>query len=105
VDSAIDHGFSGGPVFYDGAMVGIVSVGFEAKPEENIPPDQYVASLWPLALLRFHLKETWYTMADVFDSGVIKVRDWEKFKGNVHRELCEQCEMKGEKHPYHAART
>ncbi len=104
LDKPIDHGFSGGPVFYDGAMVGIVSVGFEAKPEENIPPDQYVASLWPLVLMKCHLEGAWQTFEELFDLGVIQVRDWKRFRGNVHRELCDQCEMQSEKHPYHAVR-
>jgi hypothetical protein len=105
IDTPIDHGFSGGPVFYEGAMVGIVSVGFKALPEENIPPDQYVASLWPLALMKCHLNGSWFTFEALFDKGVIKVRDWDKFRGNVHREPCTTCEMKGEKHPYHPIRT
>lgn len=104
IDAPIDHGFSGGAVFYDGALVGIVSVGFKALPEENIPGDQYVASLWPLALMKCHLNGTWYTFEELFDSGTIRVRDWKKFRGKVRREICDQCVMKGEKHPYHVFR-
>lgn len=38
----IDHGFSGGPVFFDGALCGIISA---ANDFDTVA---YVASLWPL---------------------------------------------------------
>ena len=43
VDQPVDHGFSGGPVFWDGRLCGLVSGG--------LGNSTYVASLWPLCLM------------------------------------------------------
>lgn len=77
LDIELEHGMSGAPVFYDGALVGIFS-----------GPD-YVASLWPLAIHTYRdLNGNTYAMADKFDSGEVKVRDWDEVKGRVERKPC-----------------
>jgi hypothetical protein len=43
VDQEIDHGASGGPVFWNGRLCGLVSGGLGGQT--------YVASLWPLCLM------------------------------------------------------
>ena len=78
LDREFDHGFSGSPVFYDNALVGIFS-----------GPD-VVASLWPLALMTYPDRAgKEHAFADHFDSGLIRVRDWSKVKGQVERWECE----------------
>ncbi len=105
LDRPIDHAFSGGPVFYDGALAGVVSAGFDALPEEHIPPYQYVASLWPLALMKCHLRNETNNFSDLFENGTIVSRDWPQLRHSIQRRKCDLCLAKGEKHPYHAERT
>ena len=81
LDTEFDFGMSGSPVFYDDALVGIFS------------GTKYVASLWPLALHTYiDSKEdrTERRMADLFDSGHIRARDWSEVKGNVERVPCSE---------------
>jgi hypothetical protein len=78
LDREFDHGFSGGPVFYENALVGIFS-----------GPD-VVASMWPLALMTYPDRGGVHdSFADHFDSGLIRARDWAKVKGRVERLECE----------------
>jgi Trypsin len=49
ISKPVDHGFSGGPVFYEGKLAGIVSAG------SSYDPHTWIASLWPLALLTYGL--------------------------------------------------
>lgn len=84
----LEHGMSGAPVFYDGALVGMFS-----------GPD-YVASLWPLALHTYRDREgNTYSMADQFDSGEIKVRDWDLVTGKVVRKPCAEATAGSEEGP------
>ncbi len=79
LDREFEHGFSGGPVLYDGKLVGIFS-----------GPD-YVASLWPLALVTYpDVNEIEHAFADLFDSGTINAVDWDEVKGRVVRRPCEE---------------
>lgn len=79
LDREFEHGMSGAPVFYDNALVGLFS-----------GPD-YVASLWPLALHNYIDKDKKpHALADLFDSGDIRVRDWHAVKGKVNRVPCNE---------------
>lgn len=83
VNQAIDHGFSGGPVFYNGRLCGVVSGGSIA--EENLT---YVASLWPLCLMEIEYpnlgslnrKEA---VGDWFENGRLCAPDWPAVKGRA----------------------
>ena len=73
INKAVDHGFSGGPVFYDGQLCGIVSGGFD--------DDTYVASLWPLCLLEYEYPDLGAlgykrSFKSLFQSGVLRSKDW-----------------------------
>jgi hypothetical protein len=79
LDREFEHGFSGGPVLYDGRLVGIFS-----------GPD-YVASLWPLALMTYpDVNDVEHAIAKLLDSGVIQAADWNSVKGCVVRKACEE---------------
>ncbi len=81
IDKAVDAGFSGGGVFYDDALCGLVSVSstFEEKT--------WCASLWPMALLGYDSELPGVTtqFSDLFESKVIETVDWQTVRGNVER--------------------
>jgi hypothetical protein len=80
VNLPVDHGFSGGPVFYNGRLCAIVSGGTVA--EENLT---YVATLWPICLMEIEYpnlgslnrKEA---VGDWFEQGRIHASDWPEVK-------------------------
>lgn len=77
IDRPLEHGLSGGAVVYDGKLVGIFS-----------GPD-YVACLWPLALMTYpDAGEAEQSFADHFDSQLIRAFDWADVKGRVKRWEC-----------------
>jgi len=79
LDRELPHGFSGGPVMQNGRLVGIFS-----------GPD-FVASLWPLALMTYPNKdEVEHAFAEHFDRGDIGVRDWPEVKGRAERVPCDE---------------
>ncbi len=79
LDREFDFGFSGSPIIYAGALVGIFS-----------GPD-YVSCLWPLAIHSFpDLNDVYYQFEELFDMGDIHARDWDEVKGRVVRQLCEE---------------
>jgi hypothetical protein len=75
VDQPTDHGFSGGPVFHEGRLCGLVSGG-------SITNETYVATLWPLSLMEIEYpnlgalnkKER---LADWFESRRLRAVDWQ----------------------------
>ncbi len=79
LDREFEFGMSGAAVFYDDALVGIFS-----------GPD-YVASLWPLAVHHYIDREkNQHAMAELFESGAIRVRDWAAVNGKVGRVSCSE---------------
>jgi hypothetical protein len=79
----VNHGFSGGPVFYEGALAGIVSAG------SSYDDRAWVASLWPLALMRYDDDAgSPHNFSDLFDSGTIRTVDWADVKSRVSRKTC-----------------
>jgi hypothetical protein len=80
VDRPVPHGMSGGPVFWEGKLCGIVSGGLFDQT--------VVASLWPLCLTVFENPAIGQlnrevTIESLFDSGQIKAADWALVKGHV----------------------
>jgi hypothetical protein len=79
LDRELPHGFSGGPVVQNDRLIGIFS-----------GPD-YVASLWPLALMTYPDKEeVEHAVADHFEGGAISVWDWLEVKGRPERVPCDE---------------
>ena len=67
----IEGGFSGGPVFYDGRLCGLVAGEWDHGA--------YVTALGPLALMDYTLGEgdkDKHRFSDLFNNGVIAASDW-----------------------------
>ena len=82
IDKPVNHGFSGGPVFYRGKLCGIISGGFD--------DDTYVASPWPLCLLNYKYPDlgalgSERSFADLFDSGELLSEDWPGIKNRISK--------------------
>jgi hypothetical protein len=84
IDKPVNHGFSGGPVFWEDKLCGIVSGG-------DLGNGTVAASLWPLCLLEYQYPDLG-TLGDkrvfgsLFDSGVLRSGDWEQVRGRVTKE-------------------
>jgi hypothetical protein len=80
VDDSVEHGFSGGPVFYEGKLCGTISSG------SGFDERSYVAALWPLALMDYsnELKQlTWF--GDLLDRGVIVSDCWQELRTRISK--------------------
>lgn len=80
IDNPVNHGFSGAPVFWREKLCGIISGGFD--------DDTYVASLWPLCLLKYEYPDLGAlgaekTFADLFDSGELLSEEWPLIKNRI----------------------
>jgi hypothetical protein len=103
IDRPVDGAFSGGPVFYRGALVGITSISTETDPNEpELIGDTYAASLWPLILRDFDYRGKKVTFGDLFDAGVIRALDYREFRGRVVRKPCDRCLYDDPEHVGHA---
>ena len=103
IDRPVDRAFSGGPVFYDGALVGITSISTETDPNQpEIIGDTYIASLWPLMLRDFTYQGRTVTFDDLFDEGIVQVLDYADFRGKVVRTTCARCQESDPGHLGHA---
>jgi Trypsin-like peptidase domain len=91
IDRPVEGAFSGGPVFYRGALVGITSISTEMEPGSDLIGDTYAASLWPLLLREFDYRGKKVTFGDLFDAGVIRALDHHNFRGRVVRTPCDRC--------------
>ena len=92
IERPVEGAFSGGPVFYKGALVGITSISTEVDPNQpDIIGDTYVASLWPLLLREFEYQGKNTTFGALFDEGIIGCLDHADFRGKVIRKPCEKC--------------
>jgi hypothetical protein len=85
ISKPVDHGFSGGPVFCEGKLAGIVSAG------SSYDPHTWIASLWPLALLTYGLTGQERRFSDLLDSRVLLSQDWENIRDRVDRYDCTDC--------------
>ena len=84
VDREVPHGMSGGPVFYDNRLCGIISGGLG---EQTV-----IASLWPVLLSEFENPKLGelnrkVTFEWLFESGQLKATDWSQVKGRIAYEV------------------
>jgi len=81
IDKPVNHGFSGGPVFWSGKLCGIISGGLD---------DAHVASLWPLCLLKYEYRDMGAlggekNFADLFVSGELLSEEWPLIKNRISK--------------------
>jgi hypothetical protein len=80
VDYEVPHGMSGGPVYWNGKLCGVVSGGWDGHT--------VVAALWPACLIEFENPKLGslnkkVTFESLFESNQIRADDWHLIKGNV----------------------
>jgi hypothetical protein len=83
IDQPINHGFSGGRVFWEGRLCGIVSGDCEGGT--------YAASLWQLCLLEYEYPDMGIlgkkrVFGELFDSGALRSEDWPRIKDRIKKE-------------------
>ena len=76
------HGMSGGPIFHNGKLSGIICAsGLQGNDGQKIA---YGATLWPLLALKLQLdfagqpSDSWYTVLDLVDRGYVRAVDRER---------------------------
>ena len=75
IDKALEHGFSGGPVFFENQLCGIVSAG------TSWDPTSYIATLWPICLAEYDDGLGGRTrFGDLFDRGALRSPQWSDVK-------------------------
>lgn len=84
IDKPVDHGFSGGPVFWENRLCGVVS-------GDTIDGGTYAASLWPICLLEYECPDfgaqgVKRTLGELFERGVLKSQDWRHIKGRITKQ-------------------
>ena len=89
IDQPVDHGFSGGPVFWQNRLCGIVSGG-------SVDDSTYAASLWPMCLMDYAYPDQGEIgrkrdFSDLFETGVLQSVDWPGVKDCISR----QCDGDG----------
>jgi hypothetical protein len=80
VDDSVDHGFSGGPVFYKDKLCGIVTSGstFDSR--------SHIALLWPLTLMDYRNEFGGKSrFGDLLDRGVIAASDWREIRNRISK--------------------
>lgn len=82
VDKPTDGAFSGGPVFCEGKLCGLVSSSLGTTG---------VVSLWPLCLLEYDYpgfaRKT--SVGDLFDRGILRSSDWPQVKPYISKRIDE----------------
>jgi len=73
----VEHGFSGGPVFWNGRLCGLAAA--------SLGDQTYVAALWPMCEFSMENKNTGKTehFKDWLDGGRIVATDWRSVRGRV----------------------
>lgn len=80
VDDTVEHGFSGGPVFFEDKLCGIVSSG------SGFDKRSYIATLWPLTLMDFTNEFGLSTrFGDLLNRGVIIAEDWLAIRDRISK--------------------
>jgi hypothetical protein len=85
IDQAVEGGFSGGAVFWEGRLCGIVS--------GDSFGHTYAATLWPLCLMECHYPDiagplgASHTFGAWFDNGMLRSPDWKAVKERIAIEL------------------
>ncbi|HEX6176130.1 MAG TPA: serine protease [Candidatus Binatia bacterium] len=82
INRPVDHGFSGGPVFSEGRLCGIVSGGFD--------DDTYASSLWPLCLMEYEYPDLGgiglkRSFSDLFRTGVLRSTAWAGIEPRIEK--------------------
>jgi len=84
VEGQVDPGFSGGPVFYQGKLCGIVSSG------SSFDERSYIALLWPLALMDYSNELNQKTrFGDLLDRRIIVSDCWKELKPRISKSVDE----------------
>lgn len=83
IDKPVDHGFSGGPVFWGERLCGIVSGG-------GFEEDTWAATRWPLCLMEYENPDIGsfgakMTFGDLFEKGVLHSEDWSELKHRISK--------------------
>jgi hypothetical protein len=83
INKIIDHGFSGGPVFWEDRLCGLVSGG-------TIDDGTYAASLWPFCLLEYEYPDLGAlggkrVVGELFECGVLRSQDWLGIKDRISK--------------------
>ena len=81
IDKLVNDGFSGGPVFWEDKLCGIVSTG-------SVDGSTYAASLWPLCLLEYEYPDlgtlgSRRVFGELFERGVVRSNDWRNIKDRI----------------------
>ncbi|HEX5760001.1 MAG TPA: serine protease [Thermoanaerobaculia bacterium] len=80
VEGQVDPGFSGGPVFYQGKLCGIVSSG------SSFDERSHIALLWPLALMDYSNEFKRMTrFGDLLDRRTIVSDCWKELKTRIYK--------------------
>jgi hypothetical protein len=84
IDVPVDHGFSGGPVFFEDRLCGLVS------SDALLEGGTYAATLWPLALLEYEYPDQGelgrkMKFGELLNSGVIRSIDWNAISQRVSK--------------------
>jgi hypothetical protein len=87
INTTIEHGFSGGPVFWDNRLCGIVSGG-------GFDDGTYAASRWPLCLLEYEYPDLGVigskrAFSSLFESGRLRSRDWPQVRDRITKQYDE----------------
>jgi hypothetical protein len=84
INKPVDHGFSGGPVFWQGNLCGIVSAG-------SLDDSTYAASLWPACLMEYEYPGIGGRTAfgDLFERGVLQSTDWKRVRERIAKHVDE----------------
>jgi hypothetical protein len=82
INKPVDHGFSGGPVFWDGKLCGLVSGG------GAFGDDTYAASLWPLLLMEYQYPDSGIlggtrAFREMLESDTLRSPDWPQIRERV----------------------
>jgi len=83
IDQPVDHGFSGGPVFWEDKLCGIVCGG-------DLDNGTVAASLWPLCMLEYQYPDLGIlgeqrVFSSLFESGVLRSRDWPRIRERIEK--------------------
>ena len=71
VDAQFDHGYSGGPVFHEGRLCGLVAA------------ESIVTTLWPAALMTMDSELGQWSVADMLNRGTLSASDWNVVKDRI----------------------
>lgn len=71
LDIQLNHGYSGGPVFQEGKLCGLVAA------------ESAVTTLWPAALMTMDSELGPWSVGDMFNRGALHASDWNSVKDRI----------------------